>query len=206
MSETILSETIFCLKEQNRCLKVMASPARSLSVMSWTDINFWSLPGLPVQVFMWSKDYVGGSHVRHAISIYFNCAPAISIAILIAILIISIYFDQFDLFWSISIHFDPFRSISIQPSKSPKHFDHASAISDLFRYKIEIAKIKPVWHPARYPHGHMCASHSWFLHLPGQSRVLSLNTLTESDKADGISISDCLLVTNCDSGWKNVIK
>jgi hypothetical protein len=41
MSETILSE------RTNKCLKVMASPARSLSVVSWTDVSFWSLPGLP---------------------------------------------------------------------------------------------------------------------------------------------------------------
>jgi hypothetical protein len=46
MSETILSE------RTNKCLKVMASPAspvRSLSIVSWRDINFWSLPGLPDQ-------------------------------------------------------------------------------------------------------------------------------------------------------------
>jgi hypothetical protein len=41
MSETILSE------RTNKCLKVTGSPARSLSVVSRTDINFWSLLGLP---------------------------------------------------------------------------------------------------------------------------------------------------------------
>jgi hypothetical protein len=45
MSETILSE------RTNKCLKVMASQACNLSVVSWTDINFWSLPGLPVFEF-----------------------------------------------------------------------------------------------------------------------------------------------------------
>jgi hypothetical protein len=66
--------------------------------------------------------------IKLAISIYFDCAPAISIAISI----ISIYFD---LFRSISIssiyfdQFDLFRFISIPTSKSPKHFDGAPAIS-----------------------------------------------------------------------------
>jgi hypothetical protein len=76
-----------------------------------------------------------------SISIYFNLFQSFSI--------ISIYFDQFDLF----------RSISILASKSPKHFDRAGHF-DLFRYKIKIAKIKPVRHPARYPRGRMRASHS----------------------------------------------
>ena len=45
MSETILSE------RTNKCLKVVASPARSLSVVSGIDVNFWSLlPGLPDDV------------------------------------------------------------------------------------------------------------------------------------------------------------
>jgi hypothetical protein len=46
MSETILSETILS-ERTNKCLKVTASPARSFSDVSWTDINFWSLLGLP---------------------------------------------------------------------------------------------------------------------------------------------------------------
>jgi hypothetical protein len=69
---------------------------------------------------------------------------------------ILIYFDQFDLFRLV----DLFRSISIQPSKSPKTFRWRAGHFDLFPYKIEIAKIKPVRHPARYPHGRMRASHS----------------------------------------------
>jgi hypothetical protein len=53
--------------------------------------------------------------IKLAISIYFDCAPAISIAISI----ISI----------ISIHFNLFQFISISTSELPKHFDGAPAIS-----------------------------------------------------------------------------
>ena len=69
---------------------------------------------------------------------------------------ISIYFDHFDLFRSvrsISIHFDSGIEIAKTFRSRAGHFD-------LFRYKIKIAKIKPVRHPARYPHGRMRASHS----------------------------------------------
>ncbi len=65
--------------------------------------------------------------IELAISIYFDCMPAI----LITILIISIYFE---LFWSIFIismyfnQFDLFRSISIMASKLPKHFNRTTAI------------------------------------------------------------------------------
>jgi hypothetical protein len=56
------------------------------------------------------------------------------------------------------IHFDS--GIEIAKTFRSRHFD-------LFRYKIKIAKIKPVRYPARYPRGRMRASHSWFPHLPG---------------------------------------
>jgi hypothetical protein len=101
---------------------------------------------------------VGGSaHIRHVILFYFHRAPAISITILI----ILIYFDQFNLFWSTCflIHF-------VSGIEIAKTFWSCAIHFNLFRYKIKIAKIKPVRHPARYPHGRMHASHSWFLHLP----------------------------------------
>jgi hypothetical protein len=60
--------------------------------------------------------------IKLAILIYFDCVPAISIAILIS-RSISIYFNHFDLFRIISIYFDSFRFISIPTSESPKHFD-----------------------------------------------------------------------------------
>jgi hypothetical protein len=60
---------------------------------------------------------------------------------------------HFDLFRSISIHFDSGMEIA-------KTFRSRACHFNLFRYKIEIAKIKPVRHPARYPHGRTRASHS----------------------------------------------
>jgi hypothetical protein len=80
------------------------------------------------------------------ISIYFDLFWSISI--------ISIYFD-----WSVLIHFN-------SGIKIAKLFWSYAGHFDLFWYKIEITKVKPVRHPARYPHGRMRASHSWFLHLP----------------------------------------
>jgi len=70
--------------------------------------------------------------IKLAISIYFDCAPAISIAISIisiyfdlfrSISIISIYFDQFDLFRSISIHFDSDIEIAKTFRWRAGHFD-----------------------------------------------------------------------------------
>jgi hypothetical protein len=66
---------------------------------------------------------------------------------------------HFNLFPSILIYFDlfrSFRSISI-------HFDSGIKIAKTFRSRaghFKIAKIKPVRHPVRYPHGRMRASHS----------------------------------------------
>jgi hypothetical protein len=74
---------------------------------------------------------------------------------------ILIYFDHFDLFWfdqSISIHLD-------SGIKIAKTFWSRAGHFDLFWYKIKIAKIKPVRHPAHHLHGCMCTSHLWFPHL-----------------------------------------
>jgi hypothetical protein len=100
----------------------------------------------------------------------------------VSLLVISIKLAMFDLFWLHAGHFDHYfdhfnlfqsvRSILI-------HFDSGIEIAkifqlhtghfNLFRYKNKIAKIKPVRHPAHYPHSRMCASHLWFLHLPTMS-------------------------------------
>jgi hypothetical protein len=69
-------------------------------------------------------------------------------------------FQSISIIWSVSIHFVSCIKIAKLLRSRAGHFD-------LFRYKIEIAKIKPVRHPARYPHGCMRASHLWFPHLPG---------------------------------------
>jgi hypothetical protein len=143
-------------------LSVLPNSVRFCRLASFHSLpfNYSSSPGrcgnhagvlAKTSFFMWFVHAIPRVHlmaisIKLAISIYFDCAPAILIAISIAILIyfdlfqsiliyfnlfqsISIYFNLFQSFRSISIHFDLFWFISILTLESPKHFDGPPAIS-----------------------------------------------------------------------------